>query len=138
MEPTTTQSIQEIVVTGLLPLIFALLAWALKKGMDYIDAKTKFLDAEGQSKVKENAKSEIVDAVVVSVQATTQCYVDAIKKARADGRLTDEEKREARAQAKARAIAILKEKGLSAGEALLDATVEAIVGSSKNSPGDES
>ncbi len=134
MSPALIDSLYAALVTALV----ALLTWGMKKGLAYLDAKTKYLDAEGQSKTKENLKAEIIDAVVVSVSATAQAYVDAIKKGREDGTLTNEEKGEARAQAKARAVQILKEKGLAVGAALLDATVESIVGATKNASGDES
>lgn len=133
MSPALIDSLQAALITALV----ALLTWGMKKGLAYLDAKTKFLDGESQAKTKEHVKAEIIDAVVVSVSATAQCYVDAIKAAKADGKLTDEEKAEARAQAKARAVQILKEKGLSVGEALLDATVESVLGTTKNFPGDE-
>lgn len=68
-----------IIVSG---VIVPLVAWYIKKKVDH--EKTEHL------------LLTLNDAVGTAVASTAQVYVDEIKKARADGRLTDEEKKNAR------------------------------------------
>ena len=107
-------------------VIVPLVAWFIKKKVDH--EKTEHL------------LLTLNDAVGTAVASTAQVYVKAIKKARADGKLTEEEKKKARSAAICEAKRLLgaklcKELGKRTGyeaTAALETYVEAEVAASKN------
>ena len=119
----------------------ALLAWLVKKGLAYLDAKTKILDGADQIQRKEALKRRIAEVVQLTVRSTAQTYVDELKEKNADGKLTKDEAREAFKRTYQTALSVLKSEGLEAGREILSTTIEAVVGSlkgpAKNSSGGE-
>jgi len=120
-------SIIVAVVTALGSIITALFGWLAKKGMNYLDQKTKFLDETADIQKKESLKQRIVDIVTLVVRSTMQTYVDTIKEKSADGKLTKEESKEAFDRTFAQAWDILKREGLGVTKEFLTVVVEAVV-----------
>ncbi len=83
-------------ITTLGSVVTALFGWLAKKGADYVDTKTRLLDAEHDLFKKEAVKDRIVDTVATVARATTQTYVDEVKDRNKDGRLSKEEAAEGR------------------------------------------
>jgi len=137
----TTVTIMVALIGALGTAITALVGWLMKKGLNYLDAKTKFLDEAGQLKKKEAIKGRIVEVTELAVRSTMQTYVDELKERNADGKLTKDEAKEAFKKSYEAALGVLKSEGIDVGRELLSATIEAIVGSikgaGKNSSGGE-
>ena len=129
----TTVAIVVAVIGALGSVITAIVARLARRGVDYLDAKTKILDDASQARRKEEIKSRIVEVAEIAVRSTMQTYVDEVKARNADGKLTKEEAREALTQASGTALKILKSEGIEVGRDILAATIEAVVGSVKES-----
>lgn len=106
-------------------VIVPLVAWYIKKKVDH--EKTEHL------------LLTLNDAVGTAVASTAQVYVNELKKARADGKLTDEEKKNARRAAIREAKRLLGAKLCSelcrrtgSADTALETYVEAEVGERKN------
>jgi len=127
----TTVTIIVAVIGALGSVITAAIGWLAKKGVNYLDTKTKFMDDAGKLQQKETVKQKIVDAVTLAARSTMQTYVDAIKQKNADGKLTKEEAKEAFNKTRDTALSILKDEGIEIGKELLGTTVEAVVGKLK-------
>ena len=108
--------------------ITALVGWLTRKGLNYLDAKTKFMDEANQIQKKEAVKKRLAEAAELATMSTMQTYVDELKKGRADGKLTKEEAREALRRARETATGILKSEGIEVARELLYANLEAAVG----------
>lgn len=124
----TTVTIIVAVIGALGSVITVLVGWLARKGVDYLDKKTTFMDEAGKLQQKEAVKQKLIDAVTLAARSTMQTYVDAIKEKNADGKLTREEAREAFNKTRDAALSILKDEGIEIGKELLGTTVEAIVG----------
>lgn len=136
----TTVTILVAVITALGSIITALIGLLARKGMNYIDQKTKFLDEANETQKKETLKQKIVDVVTLTARATMQTYVDELKEKNADGKLTKEEAGEAFRRTLDKAMSILKEDGIEVAKDSLVVIVEAVVGKlkiEKNSLRDE-
>jgi len=129
----TTVAIVVAVIGALGSVITALVAKLARKGVDYLDARTTVLDDASQARRKEEIKNRIVEVAEIAVRSTMQTYVDEVKARNADGKLTKEEAREALGQASGTALKILKSEGIEVGRDILAATIEAVVGSVKES-----
>ncbi|MBI2192013.1 MAG: hypothetical protein HYU36_08520 [Planctomycetes bacterium] len=127
----TTATIIVAVITALGSVITALFGWLARKGMNYLDEKTKVLDEAGELQRKEAIKSKIVDTVTLVARATMQTYVDNVKSRNADGKLTKEEAAEAFQRTVDQALELLKHEGIEVGKDVLGLTVEAVVGKLK-------
>ena len=125
----TTVTIIVAVIAALGSVITAIVARLARRGVDLLDAKTKFLDEAGQLRRKEDLKNRIVEVAEIAVRSTMQTYVDEVKARNADGKLTKEEASEALGKARETALGILKEEGIKVGKDILSATIEAVVGS---------
>jgi|GEM_PF-6920212 len=133
----TTVTIIVAVIAALGSAITALIGWLARKGMNYVDKKTKVLDEASQVQRKEAIKSKIVDTVTLVARATMQTYVDEVKTRKADGKLTKEEASEAFKRTIDQSLDLLKQEGIEVGKDLLGVVVEAVVGKlkvEKNSP----
>jgi hypothetical protein len=75
------------VVQGLIPVLMAALAWAGVKIATWINAKTK-------NEYLKGVLLRLNDAVLAAVRETEQTVVTQLKAAAADGKLTDDEKRD--------------------------------------------
>ncbi len=136
----TTVTILVAVITALGSIITALIGWLARKGMNYIDHKTRILDEASQVQKKEAIKQKIIDVVTLTARSTMQTYVDELKEKNADGKLTKEEASEAFRRTFDKAISILKEDGIEVTKDILTVIVEAVVGKlklEKNSLGGE-
>ena len=114
--------------------ITTFLGWLTKKGTDWLKARTTFLAEQ----TKNALQARIIETVTIATRETMQTYVDAIKAASADGTLTKEEKEIALNKTFNRAVELLKQNGLEAGELFLTALIEATVNmlkGEKNVPG---
>jgi len=127
----TTATVLVAAITALGSVITALVGWLAKKGLDYADAKTKFLDETHELERKESIKQKIIDTVTLAARATMQTYVDEIKARKADGKLTKEEAAEAFRRTADQALALLKQEGVEVGREVLSVVVEAVVGTLK-------
>ena len=127
----TTVTIIVAVITALGSAITALIGWLARKGMNYVDKKTKVLDEASQVQRKEAIKSKIVDTVTLVARATMQTYVDEVKTRKADGKLTKEEASEAFKRTIDQSLDLLKQEGIEVGKDLLGVVVEAVVGKLK-------
>ena len=127
----TTVTILVTVITALGSVITGLFGWLARKGVSFVDAKTKLLDETHERERKETLKQRIVDAVTLTARATMQTYVDEIKKKRADGKLTKEESTEAFRRTADQALGLLKQEGVEIGREALGVVVEAVVGKLK-------
>lgn len=127
----TTVTIIVAVIGALGSVITAVIGWLAKKGVNFLDKKTSFMDEASKAQKKEVIKQKIVDAVTLAARSTMQTYVDAIKEKNADGKLTKEEAKEAFNKTRDTALFILKDEGIEIGKEMLGATVEAVVGKLK-------
>ena len=127
----TTVTIIVAVIGALGSVITAAIGWLTKKGVNYLDTKTKFMDDASKLQQKEAVKQKIVDAVTLAARSTMQTYVDEVKAKNADGKLTKEEAKEAFNKTRDAALSILKDEGIEIGKELLGTTVEAVVGKLK-------
>lgn len=85
------------IIEALSPVLLAIIGWVGVQVAAFIRARTK-------NEVVSGVLIRLDDAVIVAVKESLQVYVDAIKEASQDGRLTDDEK----ARAKELAIASVK------------------------------
>ena len=106
----------------------ALIGLLTKKGLDFLDARTRFMDAENQVQRKEAIKKQVAETAELAAASTMQTYVDELKKGRADGKLTKEEGREALRRARETATGMLKSEGIEVARELLFTNLEAAVG----------
>ena len=137
----TTVTIMVALIGALGTAITALVGWLMKKGLNYLDSKTRFLDQASQLRKKEAIKGRIVEVTELAVRSTLQTYVDELKAKNADGKLTKDEAKEAFKKSYEAALSVLKAEGIEVGKELLSATIEAIVssvkGAGRNSSGGE-
>lgn len=126
-----TVSIVVALVGALGAAITALVGWLTKKGLNYLDAKTRFMDEANLIQRKETLKNRLAEVVEITARSTMQTYVDELKARNADGQLTREEAREAFRRTKDAALGILKSEGIQVGRDVLYATIEAVVGGLK-------
>lgn len=124
----TTVTVIVAIIGALGSVITAAIGWLTKKGVNYLDKRTKFMDDASKLQQKEVVKQEIVDAVTLAARSTMQTYVDEVKAKNADGKLTKDEAKEAFNKTRDTALTILKDKGIEIGKELLGTTVEAVVG----------
>lgn len=75
-------------------------------------AWTFFKSTELYSRVRQKKADGAVEALEAGVELTYRTYVGAIKEARADGRLTEDEKRQARLLAREAAIEFGRSRGV--------------------------
>lgn len=84
------------IIEILLPAVLALIGAGLAYGTAYLRARAEAIRHEQAQKMVlgllDRAHREVYDAV----RATSQTYVDELKRAREDGKITDEEARQAR------------------------------------------
>ena len=83
------------IVDVLLPAVLALLGALLAYGVAYVRTRTEAIKDERLRKAANDVKE-----VYASVQYVAQTYVDDLKAAKEDGKLTNEEKAEALSRAK--------------------------------------
>jgi len=74
-----TVTIIVAVVAALGSTMTALIGWLAKRGVNYLDEKTKVLDEASEIQRKEAIKNKIVDTVTLVARSTMQTYVDEIK-----------------------------------------------------------
>jgi predicted RNA-binding protein associated with RNAse of E/G family len=127
----TTVTIIVAVITALGSVITALIGWLARRGVNYLDQKTKILDEANKIQKKEAMKQRIIDVVTLVARSTMQTYVDELKEKSADGKLTREEAREAFRRTFDKALSILKEDGIEVTKDMLTVIVEAVVGKLK-------
>jgi hypothetical protein len=127
----TTATIIVAAITALGSVITALIGWLARKGMNYLDEKTKILDEASEIQRKEAIKNKIVDTITLVARATMQTYVDEVKSRNADGKLTKEEAAEAFRRTVDQSLDLLKREGIEIGKDVLGLTVEAVVGKLK-------
>lgn len=101
------------IVNELLPIVWPVLLLAvgrylLPKIKEWLDTK---IDGEKHG-YAEKVAIRATDAVYTAVSEVGQTYVDAIKAGKADGKLTDEEKSEAKKRAEKRARELIGPKGI--------------------------
>jgi len=104
--------------------ILAGLCWLLRHGVNWLKDQSKLFKDE-------NLISWIYASVEAAVGETMQTYVDSIKAAREDGKLSKEEAQKAFAMAKAKALDILKAQGIEGVELLVSALIETYVKKTK-------
>ena len=123
----TTVAIVVALIGALGTAITAFVGWLTKKGLNYLDAKTKFMDEANQIQKKDDVKKQVAEAAELATMSTMQTYVDELKVKNADGKLTKDEAKEALRKTKEAATAILKSEGIEVGKEVLGATIEAVV-----------
>lgn len=127
------EELKAVIANGLIVLAGALVVWLTKKVVEYIDAKTSWLDDTKDAAKKADIKARIVDFAGLAVRSTAQTYVDELKvSAKAKGgKLTKEERKFAFDKARDLLLAMLKEDGLDlVGEVssiAVDAVIESVV-----------
>ncbi len=114
----TTVTIIVAVITTLGSVAVALFGWLAKRGVEYVDAKTKVLDEASDLERKETLKRKVVDTVTLVARATMQTYVDAVREGNADGKLTKEEASEAFKQTVDKSLELLRREGVEVGKDL--------------------
>jgi hypothetical protein len=127
----TTATVLVAAIAALGSVITALIGWLARKGVEYVDSKTKVLDEANDLARKESLKKKIIDTVTLVARATMQTYVDEVKARHADGKLTKEESAEAFRRTMDQALALLKQEGIEIGRETLGVVVEAVVGKLK-------
>lgn len=127
----TTASVIVAVITALGSIITAIVGWLARKGVTYLDNKTKILDEASELQRKESLKARVVDTVTLAARATMQTYVDEIKARSADGKLTKDEATEAFSRTIDKTLDLLKDDGIEVGKETLSTVVEAVVGKLK-------
>ncbi len=115
-------------ITALGSVITALIGWLARKGVNFLDEKTKVLDEASELQRKEAIKNKIVDTVTLVARATMQTYVDEVKAKNADRKLTKEEAAEAFRRTVDQSLDLLKREGIEVGKDVLGVVVEAVVG----------
>lgn len=119
------------VVAALGSVITALIGWLARKGVNFMDQKTKVQDEASDLQRKESIKNKIVDTVTLVARATMQTYVDEVKTRNADGKLTKEEAGEAFRRTMEQSLELLKQEGIEVGKDVVSVIVEAVVGKLK-------
>lgn len=99
--------------------LLSLLAWLLGAAARYFGQKTK-------NEYANNAINRLDDALIAAVREVYQTYVSQIKKGRADGKLSSEEKAAAKDLAIDKAKSFLGKKGLKAVAKVLGLPVEGL------------
>lgn len=127
----TTAMVLVAAITALGSIITALIGWFARKGVNFLDEKTKVLDEASELQRKEAIKNKIVDTVTLVARATMQTYVDEVKAKNADGKLTKEEAAEAFRRTVDQSLDLLKREGIEVGQDVLSVVVEAVVGKLK-------
>ena len=127
----TTATILVAAITALGSIVTALIGWLARKGVNFMDQKTKVLDEASALQRKEAIKNKIVDAVTLAARATMQTYVDEVKARNADGKLTKEEAAVAFRRTVDQSLDLLKREGIEIGKDVLAVVVEAVVGKLK-------
>ena len=122
--------------TSLGSVITALIGWLVRKGVGYLDKKTKVLDEASEVQRKEAIKNKVVDAVTLVARATMQTYVDEVKARNADGKLTKEDASEALRRTMDQSLELLQREGIEVGKDMLGIVVEAVVGKLKTEKAD--
>lgn len=101
------------------PIVAAVVVWAL--GM-----LARWLAGRTRNEALLALIAQVQDAVGGAVRETQQTFVAALKEARSDGKLTDEEKKQALDAALATAKKVLGEKGLAALRSATGASAEEV------------
>ena len=127
-----TVTIIVAVIAALGSTMTALIGWLAKRGVNYIDEKTKILDEASEIQRKETIKNKIVDTVTLVARSTMQTYVDEIKAKNEDGKLTKAEAGEAFRRTLDKSIELLRKDGVEVGRDVLEIVVEAVVGKIKS------
>ena len=127
----STVNIIVVVITTLGSVLVALFGWLARRGVNYLDRKTTFLDEAEKAQQKESLKQKVVDVVTLTARSTMQTFVDEAKAKSADGKLTKEEAKEAFKRTFEQALAVLKADGVNVSKDLLGIVVEAVVGKLK-------
>ena len=122
--------------TSLGSVITGLIGWLVRKGVGYLDKKTKVLDEASEVQRKEAIKNKVVDAVTLVARATMQTYVDEVKARNADGKLTKEDASEALRRTMDQSLELLQREGIEVGKDMLGIVVEAVVGKLKTEKAD--
>ena len=84
----------------LLPVIAALIAALIGVAISYLKRQAEKIDNEVAQKSLDAALDEMSRVAYEAITSTAQTYVDDLKAGREDGKLTDEEKRQAMLNAK--------------------------------------
>lgn len=127
----TIVNIIVVVITTLGSVLVALFSWLARRGVNYLDRKTSFLDEAEKEQHKEALKQKVVDVVTLTARSTMQTYVDEMKAKSADGKLTKDEAKEAFKKTFEQALSVLKADGISVSKDILAIVVEAVVGKLK-------
>ena len=109
-------------------VLTVLLAKLTKKGLDYLDARTSWLDTGVAALKKEALKNRIVEVVTLTARATNQTFVDDLKAKAEDGKLTKAEAVEAFQKTMRETLRVLKTEGIETTTQIVDVIVEAVVG----------
>ena len=120
-------SVAVALISALGSVVTALFGWLAKKGVNYVDTKTRILDQEADHFRKDAVKDRIVDTVTTVARATTQTYVDEVKDRNKDGRLSKEEAAEAFRRTMDKSLELLKAEGIQVGADALAVVVESAV-----------
>lgn len=114
-------------ITALGSVVTAIFGWLAKKGVNYVDTKTRLLDEETALFRKDAVKDRIVDTVTTVARATTQTYVDEMRDRNKDGKLSKEEASEAFRRTMDKSLELLKAEGIEVGADVLAVVVESAV-----------
>lgn len=114
-------------ITALGSVVTAIFGWLAKKGVNYVDTKTRLLDEETALFRKDAVKDRIVDTVTTVARATTQTYVDEMRDRSKDGKLSKEEASEAFRRTMDKSLELLKAEGIEVGKDVLAVVVESAV-----------
>ena len=124
METIWTPLLQALAIT-----LAGLAVWLAKKPIGIIDAKTTWLDAEGDWAKKGALQARISRFVGLAVTKTAQTYVDAIKES--GGKLSAEQKTEAWEATKTNLKEMFADEGVAIGRDIgkiaLDSLIETYV-----------
>jgi len=108
----TTANLLVAVVGALGTVLAALAVFLARRGLGYLESKTRFLKDEADLRKAESIRTRVEEAVETAVRATQQTFVDGLKAQAADGKLTGEEAGEAFRRARDAAANILKVEGI--------------------------
>ena len=123
----TTANLLVAVVGALGTVVAALAVFLSRKGLEYLESKTRFLKDEADLRKAESIHTRVDEAVTAAVLATQQTLVDGLRRGSADGRLTGEEAAEAFRRALEGAGTVLEAEGVQIGQDALGLLVEAAV-----------
>ena len=127
----TTVTLIVAAITTLGSVVTGLFGWLARKGVGYIDRKTKVLDDASDLERKEAVKQKIVDTVTLVARATMQTYVDEVKARNSDGKLTKAEAAEAFQRTLDQSLDLLRREGIEVSREILAIVVESVVGKLK-------